>query len=194
MLKTIMIDGKGYVEVAERIKAFRQLHPQWSIETAILSNADGVVLMQAMVKDESGRIIATGHAFEKQDSNYVNRTSYIENCETSAVGRALGILGIGVDTAIASAEEVATAQANQPPQPGEARNGAGASLDTVLDRKAKIKLLQELVGHLTTEQKAAFKTQYPNGTKGLRDTGLTKLEKELREAIGQGQQQSEKAA
>jgi len=55
-------------------------------------------------------------------------------------------------------------------------------------------LLQELVGHLTTEQKAAFKAQYPNGTKGLRDTGLAKLENELREAIVQGQQQSEKAA
>ncbi len=193
MLKTIMIDGKGYVEVAERIKAFRQLHPQWSIETAILSNADGVVLMQAVVKDESGRVIATGHAFEKQDSNYVNRTSYIENCETSAVGRALGMLGIGVDTAIASAEEVATAQANQPSQPGEAGNGAGASLDTILDRKAKIKLLSELAGQLSAEQKAAFKVQYPNGTKGLRDTGLAKLEKELREAIAQGQQQGKAA-
>ncbi|MCX7002298.1 MAG: hypothetical protein NTV22_03380 [bacterium] len=68
-------------------------------------SAGSVVLMQAVVKDESGRVIATGHAFEKQGSNYVNRTSYIENCETSAVGRALGILGIGVDTAIASAEE-----------------------------------------------------------------------------------------
>jgi len=191
MLKTIMIDGKGYVEVAERIKAFRQLHPQWSIETAILSNADGVVLMQAVVKDESGRVIATGHAFEKQDSNYVNRTSYIENCETSAVGRALGMLGIGVDTAIASAEEVVNAQAQQ--SNGEPSQ-AGVQLETVLDRKDKIKLLSELAGQLSAEQKAVFKERYPNGTKGLRDTGLTKLEKELREAIAQGQQQSEKAA
>jgi len=67
-------------------------------------SADGVVLMQAVVKDESGRTIATGHALEKKDSTFINQTSYIENCETSAVGRALGILGIGVDTAIASAE------------------------------------------------------------------------------------------
>ncbi|MCX7001907.1 MAG: hypothetical protein NTV22_01380 [bacterium] len=65
------------------------------------------------VKDENGRIIVTGHAFEKKDSNYVNRTSCIENCETSAVGRALGMLGICVDIAIASAEEVANAQAQQ---------------------------------------------------------------------------------
>ena len=194
MLKTINIKGNEYVQVCERIRAFRVLHPLWSIETAIAENANGCVLMTATIKDEHGRVLATGHAFEKKDSTFINQTSYIENCETSAVGRALGILGIGVDTAIASAEEVATAQANQPPQPGEAGNGTGTSLDTVLDRKAKIKLLQELVGHLTTEQKAAFKTQYPNGTKGLRDAGLAKLENELREAIAQGQQQSEKAA
>ena len=67
-------------------------------------------------------------------------------------------------------------------------------LEAVLDRKAKIKVLQELVGHLTAEQKAAFKAQYPSGTKGLRDTGLAKLEEVLREAVAQGQQQSEKAA
>jgi len=150
--------------------------------------------MTATIKDEHGRVLATGHAFEKKASTFINQTSYIENCETSAVGRALGILGIGVDTAIASAEEVATAQANQQPQPSESGDGAGTSLDIVLDRKAKIKLLQELVGQLTAEQKAEFKAQYPNGTKGLRDSGLAKLESELREAIAQGQQQSEKAA
>lgn len=184
-MKTINIKGKEYVEVAERIRAFRQLHPNWSIETAILSNVDGIVLMQAVIKDETGRVLATGHAFEKQDSTYINQTSYIENCETSAVGRALGMLGIGIDTAIASAEEVATAQVNQPEQPGEGQDGKGTAIDEVLDRKARIKVLQKLAGQLSAEQKAEFKSKYPNGTNGLRDTGLAKLEKEMREAVGQ---------
>ena len=181
-LRSIDFDGKEYVKVCERVRAFRQLHPNWSIETTILSNTDGIVLMQAVIKDETGRVLATGHAFEKQDSTFINQTSYIENCETSAVGRALGILGIGIDTAIASAEEVETAQANQEEQPPE---GTAAPLETVLDRKAKIKQLQDLAGQLTPEQKTAFKAKYPNGTKGLRDTGLSKLGKELKEALDQ---------
>ncbi|NLF40552.1 hypothetical protein GX586_13995 [bacterium] len=184
-MKTINIRGKEYVEVAERIKAFRQLHPIWSIESTILSNTDGIVLMQAIVKDETGRVLATGHAFEKQDSTFINQTSYIENCETSAVGRALGMLGIGIDSAIASAEEVATAQANQTEQPGEGQDGKGTAIDEVLDRKAKIKVLQELTGQLSAEQKAEFRAKYPNGTKGLRDAGLAKLEREMREATAQ---------
>ena len=61
----------------------------------------------------NGKIVATGHAQEKEGSTFINKTSYIENAETSAIGRALGLLGIGIDTSIASAEEVSTAIANQ---------------------------------------------------------------------------------
>ena len=58
-------------------------------------------------------IRATGHAEEYMGSSYINKTSFIENCETSAIGRALGLLGIGIDTSIASAEEVSNAISNQ---------------------------------------------------------------------------------
>lgn len=58
-------------------------------------------------------VLGTGTAYEKEGSTFINKTSYIENCETSAVGRALGMAGFGIDTSIASAEEVQNAIANQ---------------------------------------------------------------------------------
>ncbi|NLF40757.1 hypothetical protein GX586_15040 [bacterium] len=70
------------------------------------------------------------------------------------------------------------------PGSGEAGTGKGTAIDEVLDRKARIKVLQELAGQLTPEQKAEFKAKYPNGTKGLRGTVLAKLETEMRDAVG----------
>ena len=112
-LATIDVKGKAYVQVNERIKAFRELVPSGCITTDILSIENGIVTMQAKVLDENGMLLATGLAQEKETSSYINKTSYIENCETSAVGRALGFLGIGVDGSMASAEEVANAIINQ---------------------------------------------------------------------------------
>ena len=104
--------GKGktaYVMVNERVKAFRKICPSGSITTEIISIEDGVVTMRAIVSDEGGNVIATGMAQEKESSTFINKTSFIENCETSAVGRALGFAGIGIDGSMASAEEVANA-------------------------------------------------------------------------------------
>ena len=104
--------GKGktaYVMVNERVKAFRKICPSGSITTEIISLENGVVTMRAIVSDENGNVIATGMAQEKESSTFINKTSFIENCETSAVGRALGFAGIGIDGSMASAEEVANA-------------------------------------------------------------------------------------
>lgn len=111
--KTVEIKGKEYVEVNERVKYFVKEYVGWSIETEMLSNNDGVCVFKAIIKDKVGRAIATGHAYEKESSSFINKTSYIENCETSAVGRALGFLGIGIDTSIASSNEVENAINNQ---------------------------------------------------------------------------------
>lgn len=108
-VKNIEVKGKPYVCAFARVAAFRAICPEGSITTEIVSMDDGVVTMKATVKDETGRVLSTGYAQEKESSTYINKTSYIENCETSAVGRALGMLGIGVDQAMASAEEVANA-------------------------------------------------------------------------------------
>lgn len=114
-LKTTNIKGKDYVQVNERVRAFRT-HPDFanmSIETSIIDISEKRVLMVAKVLDPEGLVRATGHAEEIQTNHGVNSTSYVENCETSAVGRALGFMGIGVDTSIATSEEVANAIARQ---------------------------------------------------------------------------------
>ena len=113
LIKTIDVKGKDYAEVPQRIKAFRSLFPNGAIETSIISNDNQMVVMKATVRDEEGHILGEGHAYEKESSSFINKTSYIENCETSAVGRALGMCGFGIDTSVASYEEVANAISNQ---------------------------------------------------------------------------------
>lgn len=108
-VRTMDIKGKEYAQVNERIRVFRMLFPEGFIKTEMLSNSNGVCVFRAQVGYfclERPVILATGTAYEVESANYINKTSYIENCETSAVGRALGMLGIGIDTSVASAEEV----------------------------------------------------------------------------------------
>ena len=107
-IKTVDIKGKEYAEVNQKVLGFRELFPTGYITTEILSHENGVVVMKATVGVDD-KVLATGIAYEKEGSSFINKTSYIENCETSAVGRALGMLGIGIDTSIASAEEVQNA-------------------------------------------------------------------------------------
>lgn len=116
IIRTMDVKGKEYAEVNQRIKAFRSICPGGSIVTEMLSNENGVCVFRAVICDEEGRILGTGSAYEKESSSYINKTSYIENCETSAVGRALGMCGFGIDTSVASAEEVQNAIKNQEPK------------------------------------------------------------------------------
>jgi len=111
-MNTIKIKGKSYVMVNERIKYFKENYKNGSIKTKILSLEDGMCIFRAEVWIDE-EIRATGHAYEKEDSTFINQTSFIENCETSAIGRALGVFGIGIDTSIASYEEVGNAVAQQ---------------------------------------------------------------------------------
>ncbi len=111
-MESIDIKGKQYITVNERVKEFRRLHPQGQILTLILANADSQVMFKAEIVVE-GVTVATGHAYEKEGSSFINKTSYIENCETSAIGRALGMYGIGIDTSLASADEVKNAVKQQ---------------------------------------------------------------------------------
>lgn len=115
-INKVPIKGKDYAQVNDRVKAFRQLCPNGSITTDIIELGNGVVTMKATVTDEDGNVLGTGLAQEKESSSFINKTSYIENCETSAVGRALGFVGIGVDGSMCSAEELVNAITNQNPQ------------------------------------------------------------------------------
>lgn len=113
-LKTVDIKGKEYVMVNERIAFFRtnEEFKGWSLESDIISLDDNSAVIKATIKDANGKMMATGIAREKEGDGYINKTSYVENCETSAWGRALGNLGIGIDTSIASADEVSNAMLN----------------------------------------------------------------------------------
>jgi len=116
-LSKVNIKGKEYAEVFQRVKAFRMLFPNGSIITSIEKLEDTLIVMKATALDEDGKILSTGFSYEVEGSNNINRTSFIENCETSAVGRALAFLGIGIDMSIRSAEEVINAQAKQDLKP-----------------------------------------------------------------------------
>ena len=115
-IRTTSIKGKEYAEVNQRVKAFRTLYPEGFITTEILCREGGLCIIKATVghyADGKSVILATGTAYEKEGSSQINRTSYIENCETSAVGRALGMAGFGIDTSIASADEMSNALLQQ---------------------------------------------------------------------------------
>lgn len=153
-LRTIDIRGKDYAQVNERVKAFRRLLPEGTIKTKVLSLEGGVVVMQAEIWD-GDKLLADGIAYEREGSTNINKTSYIENCQTSAIGRALAFLGIGIDLSIASAEEVDNAiEAQELMQPiGEKDAGtlaktlqsAGVNIDKLMEQY-KVTRLMDLSG------------------------------------------------
>lgn len=98
-----------YVPVHERIEKFYATNPAGRILTNIERLDDGgLVLFKASVyrSNDDAEPASTGHAYEQANSSYINKTSHIENCETSAIGRALANLGIEVSRGIASREEM----------------------------------------------------------------------------------------
>ena len=114
-MKTINIKGKDYITVNERLIYFRS-QPEfqgWQISETIVSIDDKEGIFKVTILNQKGFEIASSHAQEYRDSSYINKTSFVENGFTSALGRALGYLGIGIDTSIASANEVQNAVKNQ---------------------------------------------------------------------------------
>ena len=100
----VNIHGREYHTVAKRLRQFWDKHPDWTITTDVQTAAD-LITIRASISDEAGRVRATGTAEEERGSTNINKTSALENCETSAIGRCLGVFGMG-GTAIASAEEM----------------------------------------------------------------------------------------
>ena len=129
-MKSIKIHGKDYVLVNDRIKEFRtnpkyndyglktkKTLDEWFESTDKKTGEiiqDNRVEFKCIITNASGKSVSDGDARELKSSSYINQTSHIENCQTSAIGRALGFLGIGIDTSIASANEVINAVNNQP--------------------------------------------------------------------------------
>lgn len=111
----VNIRGKEYETVASRVARFREEYSEtFSITTEIVSVDESVVIMKATISDKDQRVIATGHAEEQRASSQINRTSALENAETSAIGRALAAFGMA-GTEFASADEVAQAISQRTP-------------------------------------------------------------------------------
>lgn len=159
---------KDYAMVPERITAFRKLFPTGFILTDIVSHDGQTVMMQTKVgyyEDGNPVVLATGFAQEVKGLGLVNGTSYIENCETSAVGRALGMIGLGINGGgICSAEELANAITAQNQMKENDKRGNDAPNDQV-DKAKKLPVntvanfirneicdIQKLVGIPTYEE------------------------------------------
>lgn len=108
---TVKIHGREYKTVALRVQEFRDKNPEWSIQTELVESGDRVVI-KAIISNDRGRVIGTGFAEELRGSTQINKTSALENCETSAIGRALAACGFG-GSEYASANEVQNAIAQQ---------------------------------------------------------------------------------
>jgi len=112
-LKGINIKGNEYILVKDRVLYFNENYPNGKIETELLSeiNSEMVVMKATITPDvDNPTRIFTGFSQATWGDGYINKTAAMENCETSAVGRALGMMGIGVIDSIASADEINKAQ------------------------------------------------------------------------------------
>ena len=125
----VNIHGKEYRTVAERLELF---HHQFkdvskSIITEIVSNDENSVMMKTVITIEQD--VYTGHAVEVYNSSMINKTSALENCETSSIGRALASAGFG-GSEFASADEVTNAISQQKSMPKNEKEPQVNNVDT----------------------------------------------------------------
>lgn len=140
----VNIHGKQYQTVAYRVGKFREANPTFTLTTEIIHRDAEMVVMKATILDDKGRIIATGHSEERRGASTINKTSALENAETSAIGRALATFGLG-GTEFATADEVANAihQQRGPSGPIPANHGAGDELDA--EQKKMVELTRDKI-------------------------------------------------
>lgn len=111
--KAIKIQGKDYVLVSDRVLYFNETYKKGMIETQLIPSQPNTYIIKAKVvpdMDNHTRYF-TGYSQATIGQGMVNKTAALENAETSAVGRALGFMGIGVIDSIASPDEINKAQA-----------------------------------------------------------------------------------
>ena len=106
----VNIKGKSYVMVNESVTEFHKLYPNGSIVTDLIEFTDRFIPKTIVTPDvDKPERFFTGWAYEMMGSAQINKSSALENCETSSCGRSLGFLSIGIDGSIASADEVENA-------------------------------------------------------------------------------------
>lgn len=161
----VNIHGKEYKTVAKRVDEFRAKYgTDWSIITSLQARNEDSVVILAEIYNENGKRVATGYAEEFRTTSQINKTSALENCETSAIGRALANLGFGGGE-YASADEVANAITQQTTAKKEEQD----ERPTFDEVRAKLKALdnsfkinsyaKEIAPYFTTEKQKAIISQ-----------------------------------
>jgi len=145
----VNIHGREYQTVAYRVGKFREAHPHYALTTEILNRDADCAVMKATIADENGRVLATGHSEEYRAASQINKTSALENAETSAIGRALAALGLG-GTEFASADEVANAIGQQR---AKITPNAGAGDDLDVETKKMVELTRDKVVEALTQDR-----------------------------------------
>lgn len=171
----VTIDGKEYKTVAKRVDEFRKEHKQeLGIQTNLVSIDERTVVIKAEIINKEGFVIATGYAEEDRQSSQINETSALENCETSAIGRALANFGLAGGE-YASADEVAQAISQQN-QPKKTVKKYGMDFEAI---QSQLDILddEESVNAYAKELKA----KYPNPTEGQSYHIRTMFERRLKE-------------
>lgn len=166
----------NYIPVHERIEKFYSQFNTGRITTEMLQyTSDAVVFKAAVFREkDDAEPSAVGHAYEVPGQGHINKTSAVENCETSAVGRALAMLGIEVSRGIASRAEMEKVQRME--------NIKAVEQPTELERLKKVvwgqaKTLKLKVEDLDALAKETFGDEYP--ISALNEKQLTTLSTEL---------------
>ena len=154
----VNIKGKEYKTVALRVQEFREQYKDYCLVTEVIQLDSEQCVIKASVLSDTDRVVATGIAQEFRKSSQINGTSYVENCETSSIGRALSALGLG-GTEFASANEVLNAihQQNNP------------VVEKISDEDLEVIKGQLILSHEAGELKQAFHKLSPYAQEKLRD-------------------------
>ena len=147
-IKSQKIHGKSYAMVHDRVNYFRgeAMYKDLGIETEVVHFSEEHCVVRAFVRDKDGFILASGiaHEWKLDPKSAVNKTSFVENAETSAIGRAMACLGIGIEDAYASAFEVELAKASE----GSSRKDPQTSKSNVIQhpKSGKPSQVSEMLG------------------------------------------------
>tara|TARA_R110002050_G_scaffold300032_1_gene467432 strand:+ start:742 stop:1218 length:477 start_codon:yes stop_codon:yes gene_type:complete len=153
-MKTVNIKGKNYVEVNERLKYFRANFKGYCLISEIVELTDERIVIKAKILSPDLIEVANGLAYELSGSSFINKTSYIENCETSAWGRCLANFGIGLDNSVASADEVNQAiEMQELEKEALLRISQAKSIDDLKNISIKYKAVLHLTKSKLTEKK-----------------------------------------
>jgi hypothetical protein len=135
-MKTINIKGKEYVTVNERLKEFRNNFKDYALVTEIIELGADFATVKASIYDDKGVLRATGFAREVVAKSPINKYAFLENCETSAIGRALGNFGIGIDEDVCTADELIQKLSHEDDKPQKTEFEKAATAEKTANTKA----------------------------------------------------------